>query len=190
MLSRNASYLTFSSFILVMFAGCMPKMTVEQMKSMKPQKPAELKYLDAFVGNWEGEGEAKMAGLDEVMKTSGTSETTWEGDGWYLVGRNIYSMGEMGEMKGLETWTYDTHSKKYRSTWVDSYGSVGTGISWHEGEGKKWHMKATSHGPFGKSTMKGNVNINPDGSMTWDWSEYAMGGLMKTMEMKGTSHRR
>jgi len=39
-------------------------------------------------------------------------------------------------------------------------------------------------------TMKGWVkNIDAD-TMEWCWTEYAMGGLVKTMEMCGTSKRK
>lgn len=135
------------------------------------------------------EGEAKMAGLDEPLKSSGTGEATWDGDGWFLVNRGDFTMDEFGEMHGLETWTYDTHKKVYRSTWVDSMGSVGTGISTYDEETNTWHMKATAHGPFGKSKMKGQVKFVDADTAEYTWAEYAMGGLMKTMEMTGTSRR-
>ncbi len=177
----------FSSVIL---SGCMPKMTIEEMKAMMPQRPAELDQLNAFAGRWEFEGEAKMAGLDEVLKTTGTNEAKWDGDGWFLVSRGTFRMGELGEMTGVEHWTYDTHDKKFRSTWIDTMGSIGAGKSWHDAKTDTWHMRATSHGPFGKSTGKGQVKFIDANTMEWTWTEYSMGGLMKTMEMSGTSRRR
>lgn len=173
----------------VLLAGCMPKMTIEEMKAGIPQRPAELDRLNAFAGNWQGEGEAKFSFLDEVIKTSATSEANWEGDGWYMVSRGMFNMGELGDMTGLETWTYDTHSKKFRSTWVDSFGSVGIGSAKYDEKTDTWYMRATSHGPWGKATSKGTVKFIDENTMEWTWTEYAMGGLMKTMEMKGTSRR-
>lgn len=182
--------LTLTSLAAVVLTGCMPKMTLEDMKAMIPQRPVELDKLNAFAGKWESTGESKMAGLDEVLKASGTNEARWEGDNWYLVSRGTFNMGDFGEMQGLETWTYDTHSKKYRSTWTDSMGSVGTGTSTYNEKTNTWHMKGTSHGPFGKTTGKGQVKFIDENTMEWTWKEYAMGGLIKTMEMTGTSRRR
>jgi len=103
-------------------AGCMPHMTVDEMKAQMPKRPAELDRLNAFVGKWKGEGEARFAMLDEPLKVTGTSEAKWEGDKWYLVGRGVMRMADFPETQGMETWCYDLHAKKYRSTFVDSMG--------------------------------------------------------------------
>ena len=116
----------------VLLTGCMPKLTIEKLKAMIPERPVELDKLNAFAGHWETEAETRITGLDEVLKTTASGEGKWDGDGWYLVSRGSFTMGELGEMQGLETWTYDTHSKIYRSTWVDSTGSIGTGTSRHD----------------------------------------------------------
>lgn len=60
----------------------------------------------------------------------------------------------------------------------------------HNEETNTWTPKTMSHGPDGKMTMKGWVrNVDGD-TMEWRWAEYAMGGLVKTMEMCGTSKRK
>lgn len=182
--------LTFASIAAVVLTGCGPKMTVEDMKAMIQQRPAELDKLNAFAGKWEFTGESKMGGLDEVLKISGTSEANWEGNNWYLVSRATFNMGDLGEMQGIETWTYDTHTKKYRSTWTDSTGSMGAGMSTYNEKTNTWHMRATSHGPFGKTTGRGQVKLIDANTMEWSWNEYALGGLIKTGEMTGTSRRR
>ncbi len=187
MTRRNQWMMAWTVGVAVLVTGCMPKMTIEELKEMMPQRPAELDKLNAFAGNWTMEGEARMAGLDEVLKTSGSSESKWEGDGWYLVGRLVFSMGELGETQGLETWTYDTKSRKYRSTWVDSMGSIGTGESTHDEKTNTWQFKANMYGPFGRSTGKGTARVVDDNTLEWTWTEYS--GLMKTMEMTGTSRR-
>ena len=185
----KASITTLSLGAVVLLAGCMPKMTIEEFKATKPQRPAELDQLNAFAGNWEWEGQAKFAVLDQVLKITGTSEAEWEGDGWYLVIRNLMDMEELGDMKAVEAWTYDAKTKRFRSTWVDSMGSVATGEAWHDQKTDTWHMRSTSYTPFGKTSMKGTARfIDPDHT-EWRWSEYTMGGLVKTMEMWGTGKR-
>ena len=93
-------------------------------------------------------------------------------------------------MHGMETWMYDAKSKKYRSTWVDSMGSIGIGEARYKEKTGTWHMRAKGRGPHGKTTMKGTAKLIDANTMEWTWSEHMMGGLMKTMEMTGTSRRR
>ena len=174
----------------MMLTGCMPKMTIEEMKNTMPQRPIELDKLNAFVGRWEFNGEANMATLDEALPTTGTGESKWDDSGWFLVGDSVFKMQGFDDMRGHDTWTYDTKSKKHRSTWVDNMGSSGTGTATLNEKTNTWTMKATSHGPHGKMTIKGWVkNVDAD-TMEWCWTEYAMGGLIKTMEMCGTSKRK
>lgn len=170
--------------------GCMPKMTIEEMKQHMPQRPAELDRLNDFAGTWEWEGVSTMAMLDKPIKNSGTSVGEWSGDGWFLVSKAVFRMEGLDPMHGMETWMYDTKSKKYRSTWVDSMGSIGTGEARFNEKTQTWHMSAKSRGPHGKMTMKGTAKLIDADTMEWTWSEYAMGGLMKTMEMTGTSRRK
>ena len=48
-------------------------------------------------------------------------------------------------------------------------------------------MRATSHGAWGKSSMKGTAKFIDADTMEWNWTEHM--GLTKTMEMSGTSKR-
>ena len=168
----------------------MPTMTMEEMKADMPQRPAELDHLNAFVGQWEMEGETKMAGLEEVLKTQGTSDIKWHGDKWFLVGHWNFNMGDLGDITGIETWTYDVKCKKFRSTWTDSMGSIGMGTARYDEKTRTWQMRAKSYGPFGTTTGKGHVKMVDDNTMEWTWTEYAMGGLLKTMEITGTNRRK
>jgi len=101
---------------VVLLSGCMPKMTIEQMKEMMPKRPAELDQLNAFVGRWETEGQMTMAMLEEPVKTSGTNETKWDGDGWFIVNRGTCHMGDLDPMIGVETIAYDARAKKFRTS--------------------------------------------------------------------------
>jgi hypothetical protein len=175
------------AFAPVMLTGCMPKMTIEEMKAMRPERPAELSRLDQFVGNWVGKGEAKMAGIETPMTTSGRSEVQWGLDGWMLVEHGTYSMGELGEMNFHSFMTYDIKGRKYRSAWADSMGGYGTGTLRYNEKTDTWHMKAKSTSPFGNSTGKGTVRFVDDRTQEWTWNERAFFGLFKVMEMSGTA---
>lgn len=172
--------------------GCMPKMTVEEMKAMTPQRPPELDRLEAFVGEWEYTATSTMACLDGEFESTGTGESHWGGDKAFVVNRGVFNMPVFGDdpMEGLETWTYDSHDKVYRSTWVDSMGSSGTGVGRFNEKTNTWTFRASSHGPFGPAKHRGTMKIIDSDTMEWTWTEYAMGGLMKTMEMTGVSRRK
>jgi hypothetical protein len=104
-----------------------------------------------------------------------------------VVSREVVDMEHFGESNGLGTWTYDIKAKKYRSTWVDSMGMTGIGTSSYHEKTDTWKMKATSYGPWGKSTLKGWVKFTDADTMEWWMAEYQC--YMKTMEMSGTSKR-
>ncbi len=165
--------------------GCMPHMTIEQMKEKMPKRPAD--QLNAFVGQWKSEGEANFAMLDKPVKFTGTEQSEWGGDRWYLVGRGTMTMEHFGETQEMEIWTYDVHDKKFRTAWVDSMGMMETGESTYSEKDKTWYMSAASHGPWGKAYMKGTVRFTDPNTMEWSIEEWE--GLMKTMTMKCTSKR-
>lgn len=168
--------------------GCAPpKMTMDDLRAMAPERPAELDYLNAFIGKWSFEGESVSDMFEEPIKMTGESEMHWSGDMWYLVSDGVWRMGEMDEMKGHEVWCYDPKAGKFRSVWVDTMGSFGVGEGRYDESTRTWTTSATNHGPMGKSTMKGTIKIIDDDTMEWKVAEYS--GLMKTMEFNGVSRR-
>jgi hypothetical protein len=167
----------------------MVKMTIEDIRAMKPERPQELDKLNAFVGRWEWSGEATIGGLDRPLKFTGRNEARWEGDGWYLVSHEVGNMEELGETQGMAAWAYDARNKKFRTTWVDTMGTTGASTAWHDEKTDTWYMRTTGYGPFGKTSAKGIVKFADPNTMVWHWTEYAKGGLIKAMELTGTSKR-
>lgn len=187
MFRRNAVQAVLLGCVGVVLTGCMPKMTVEEMKAQMPKRPIELDRLNAFVGKWQGDGEASFAMLDEPLKMTGSSEMKWEGDKWYMVGRGVMRMEGFPETQGIEVWTYDIGGKKYRSFYVDSMGMSGMSEARYDDKTDTWHMTAKSYGAWGESKFQGKLKFtNPD---TMEWSMTENMGLMKVSEMKGTSKR-
>ncbi len=183
---RNWSWLA-AAFAGLAITGCMPKMTLEEMKAHMPKRPAELDRLDAMAGKWSFEGQAKFAMLDQSLKVTGHGEYAWEADRWYMVGHNVMKVDDFDECKGLETWSYDTKAGKFRSTWVDSMGMTGEGVATYDEQTRTWHWSGTSHGPWGESRMKGTMTIKDNDTMQMFMTETQ--GLTKVMEMMGTAKR-
>ncbi len=171
-------------------SGCMPKLTMEDLQRMKPQRPVELDKLEGFVGDWSWEGETRVSGLDQVLSFTGSSQARLEGDGWFLVTEEIGDMEGFGKTHGKGLWAYDVRSKKFRTSWVDSAGSIATGVAWHDEAKDKWYLRVKTRGPLGTMIGKGSVKFIGGDAMDWTWSDYAAGGLVKVMDLKGRSTRR
>lgn len=176
------------SVLGALLSGCMPKMDLETMKQMRPKKPAELDKLNRLVGKWEFTGTCKMAGLDQELKSTGTNETKWDGDGWYLVNHGTFTMGDMGTFKGAEAWSWDAQAKKFRTFWIDDWGGNGTGWATPCKNADGFCVDARTRGPFGESTAQGCMHFVDNDTIEWCWKEKS--GLMTTMEMSGTSKRK
>lgn len=184
--------LSLAALALVAAVGCQPKMTMEDMKAHRPQRPAELDALNAFVGTWQGTGTCTMLMVDgkPEIATSGTSTTQWEADGWYLVERSTYEMGELGTMQGIGIWTYDAKDKEYEMDWYDTMGGTGEGEAKRNPDTGVWTMKSQSDSAHGKSYGEGTVKFIDDNTMEWTWKEWGDAlHMMPIMEMKGTSTR-
>jgi hypothetical protein len=170
--------------------GCMPKMTIEEMRAMMPERPVELDHLNTWIGTWVGEGEAEMAGLDESIKATSESTTEWGCDGWCVIERGKFEMEGFDPMEGIGLWTYDIKAKKFRGFWVDSMGTTSVGTATYSPETQIWKMKGKSRSAFGKTVMRGSFTIPDPDSMEWSMTEYDGTGLFKTMEMTGKSRRK
>ncbi len=87
-------------------------------------------------------------------------------------------------------WVYDVKGKKFRMFWADTMGGFGTGTLRYNKKTDVWHTNASINSRFGKTTGKGTIKFTDPDTMEWRWNEYAMGGLVKTMSLTGTSRRK
>jgi len=174
----------------VALTGCMPKMTMEDLKNTKVELPPELDKLAAFAGKWESTGEVKIGWLDEVLKTTSTSTASWECDGALLVERGEFEMQELGKMSMIAISTYDPKSKKYRSWMFDSFGSCTTGTATYDEPTRTWKMKGKGRGAWGNTFSRGTVTMLDDDTAEWTFTERYGSIFAKPWEFKGTSRRK
>jgi Protein of unknown function (DUF1579) len=187
-LSRAGRW-AFGFCLCVVATGCMPKMTIDEMKAMMPERPPALDKLKMFVGSWNHEGVANFAAMDEPLKMKAHSTATLEGDGWYLVERATYSMDGFDDMMGLSVWTYDMAKERFRVTYFDTMGSQATGTATYDDDEKVWRMRVQNASPFGTSTAHATVTFEGTDKQKWTWTESAMFGLFKIMDMEATLTR-
>jgi len=171
-------------------AGCLPKMTVEELGSFQPVRPAELDKLDMLLGSWETAGEVEMAILDEIVYTSGTNEAKWSLDRRMIVDHAELDMGPLGKLTGFTVWMWDEAIGKYRMWWFDSMGEFAEGTVTYDESTRTWHIK-TSGSKYGYSTSgTGTIRQIDEDTLEWTWREGDAWGFVKLADMRGVSTRR
>jgi hypothetical protein len=181
--------LWMSGFMVMALVGCAPKMDKETLRQMKPERPAELDMLKPFVGEWKGQSEMHIAGMEEPITGTGTSKMTWALDGMTLVDHGTWESEDMGSMESMGAWTWDPRAKKFRMVFLDSWGGRGEGVSYYDAKKNLWRMRGKSHSAQGTTHGKGTMRFIDDDTMEWTWSESVMLGLVKVFEGKGTLTR-
>lgn len=176
-----------TALLALTLLGC-HKPNMEDMMKPSP-RPAELDRLAMWVGTWEGQGEMKMAGSDEVVTGQGVSTMDWDAAQWVLVEHGTYTMKDETHT-GIGVWTWDAPAKKYRMYWFDSHGGTGLGTATYDAATNTWHMKYK--GQYGKMTTvgEGTTRFVNDNTMEWTCTEWNAWKTRKLMEMKGTSRRK
>jgi len=190
MMKSNVRLALMLAPLSAILPGCAPKITMEDLKAMTPQRPPELAMLKQFEGNWEGTSEMRITGLDEVLKGKGSSKMSWAADGWYMIENAQYDMGELGTMHGIGIWGYNPNTKKFDMHWFDSHGMHHTGSSTYDASTKTWRMSGGSSGPWGNTVGEGTMTFTDDNTMEWTYQEWDSWKLNKFAEMKGTAKRK
>lgn len=174
---------------MIPMTGCQMGGGMDADAMAQPARPCEMDYLAPLVGKWKAEGEMRMAGSDEVMKSTGTNEISFELGGRYLVERMTMDMGDGKKMEGRGVWTWDPKAKKFRTWWFDDWSGNGEGISSYCPDCRTWCFKGESHNlAMGFSTVgSGCAQLVDDNTMKWCWKERIPWTPFTIMEMCGTS---
>ncbi len=192
-MNRRTMYCpVLTALTMAVCAGCTPKMTLEGTKQTQSRRPAELDKLSMFEGRWVGTGEAKIAGLEEVLPVKGAWQAGWECDGWYLVSREEVETGESDKTKGLGIWTWDPARKEYRTWWYGSGGARVTATTTLDEATRTWILKFKAYGPSGSTVGRGCVKMVDDDTMEWSWVEWPAWDvlrLFKSVDLTGTYKR-
>jgi hypothetical protein len=173
-------------------AGCAPKLTMEDLKQMRPARPAALDQLDQFVGVWSSEGTANIIGMDEPVKISGTSKAEWQGDKWYMVEDGEFRMGDMEPGKTKAIWAYDENRNRFRIFMVENMGTIGNGVIHYSERKNIWKMKSRGTGPMGNTKGVGTIKFLDANTMDFTWKEYARWDVFRLFEFaefRGTAKR-
>ncbi len=188
---KTMSYLA-AACSLALILGCQQP-AGDMMAEGPPPRPAELDQLNDWAGTWNGTGEMIMHTPkgEQKMTTTGKETAKWVCDNRVLMSEMEYDMGDMGKMTGISIATYDKNSKKFRSYWFDSMGTVGHGEMWKDPSTGMWMMKTKGTDPMsGDATSgKGTVKMLDPNTMEWTFTEYDGWGFNKKVEMKGTSRK-
>jgi len=172
--------------------GCAPTLSAESIKQMQPARSAEMDHLGVFVGRWETTAENKVICLNQTFPILGSTDNAWEADGWYLVERGQYEMGELGTVHEVGVWTYDSSAKTFRTWRFDSFGGERVGTADFDPGSRTWTIRARRSSPWGSTLDRGTIKVVDDKTLEWVWSEWLSWDvlhLFKIAEFKGTSRR-
>ncbi len=186
--NRAIRHFVFAIVLLFTF-GCIPKMSVEQIREFQPERPAELDRLNMFLGEWETTGTIELAMLDEPIATSGSNRAVWTLDGRVLEDHADLDMGPFGRVKGKTMWAWDPAMGKYRMWWFDTLGETSEVVATFNERTDTWRMKAKGQ-KYGQHTSgRGTIRRVDDDTLEWTWNEASASGLVRFAKMRGTSRR-
>ena len=95
-----------------------------QAPSSSPKPGPEIKKLEAFIGRWNSDGDAKESPYGPAAKFSGTDTFEWVPGGFFV---NHHWKGMQGSVAydGFEIISYDSTKKMYMTRFFDNFGNSG-----------------------------------------------------------------
>lgn len=111
---------------LVGFLCCVGVGVAVAQAPMLQKAGADQKRLEAFVGTWSYEGEAKQNPYGPAGKITGTDVYDMLPGGFFLT-HHWDEKNPLGSLKGTETWGYDPAKKAYEYHYYTSFGEMGSG---------------------------------------------------------------
>ena len=186
---NNARQFMMAAAISLVPLGCIPKMTIEQIREFQPEKPQELDRLNMFLGDWETTGTIKLAMLDEPFATSGRNKAAWSLDGHVLEDVADLDMGPFGRVSGKTLWTWDPAMGKYRMWWFDTLGETSEVVATFNERTQTWRMKAAGQKYGRRTSGRGTIRRIDENTLEWTWNEASASGLITFARMRGTSRR-
>lgn len=162
----------------------------EMPMPMPPPKPAELKALDAFVGEWQSEFEFLPAMFGTPGKGAGKFHCKWVLDNWFIMGKGS-STSTYGPHESIWIATYDPKMGKYRSFSFDSHGESEVATMAYDPATQTWTTMSegmtlmTGKPAENKFTMR---FVEKD-KLEFEWLQKAEGETDFAPLMKGTDTR-
>ena len=143
-----------------------------------PPKPGpEHKKLEALLGSWTYDGDAKKSPFSPAGEVTGT-ETFSSGPGGFVVEDRWDEKDPLGNVKGLQIWGYDPLKKTYTYSYFTSAGESGGGTVTINGNTWTWNgsgatyegKNAWSRGTItftGPNAFTQKAEASGDGGKTW-----------------------
>lgn len=183
--------MSLTALAMIPSVGCIHGTNVGEMSQMPSENPRELDRFKMFEGEWVGTAEVKSRGEGAALPMSGSWRAKREFDGWYLVTREEFEIGDSGKTRGMGVWTWDPKRRTYRVSWFGEGGATMRARMKYDQLTNSWMFRSISDGPRGSTIGRGRVTVVGD-TMEWSWSEWPAWDLLrlvKTSEMTGNYKR-
>jgi len=112
--------------IVLILCASITAVLFAQAPAQMPKPGADHKKLEAFVGSWTYEGEAKKNPFGPAGKITGTDVYEMLPGGFFLQHR-WDEKNPLGNVKGTEIWGYNPLKKTYTYNYFSSLGEMGSG---------------------------------------------------------------
>lgn len=155
-----------------------------------PSPPAELKALEAFIGQWRSTYEFLPAFMGQPGTGTGSGVCEWVLDGWFVMSK-FRGTSTMGGFESMGMMTYDPFEKVYRSFHFSSHGDAETATMTHDPQNNTWTMAYESRDAVTSKPAKNRVVMRfdtPD-KLDWEWAGQREGETEFTVWMKGSDAR-
>lgn len=165
----------------------------DTLQQMRPKKSPQLDALKCFEGTWDTQALTKILCLGKSFDVRGSTVNGWESDGWYLVERGEYEMGEFGTVHEIGVWTWDEKARRYRTWRFDSFGGTRFGTAIYDESTRTWTVKTKRRSSWGSTIDRGTIRVADDRTLEWKWEEWSTWDplrLFKMYEFSGTSTKK
>lgn len=154
-----------------------------------PPPPAELKALDAFVGQWRSTYEFTPAMFGEAGKGTGVTNAEWVLNGRFVMSR-FKGSSSLGDYEWIGMMTYDPMTRTYRSFEFGCYGECTVGTMTYDADTKAWTTVSDGFDMSGRPA-KNKVTMHFIGKdkLEWSWFLKSEGETEFVQMMKGTDSR-
>lgn len=154
-----------------------------------PPPPAELKALDAFVGQWRSTYEFMPTMFGEAGEGAGRGTCQWVLDHRFVMSKGE-GTGSFGDYEWIGLMTYDPMMRTYRSFEFNNYGECTVGTMTYDADTRTWTAVSDGYDMSGRPA-KNKVTMRFVGKdkLEWNWFLKSEGETEFIQMMKGADSR-
>ena len=135
-----------------------------------PPRDPELERLEPLLGTWRSEGHTQDSVLGRGVRVRSTETFYWLDGGYFLVSSYETTFGSEPTQTGVNYWTYDAGSERFRIIFFSNNGPFREDGNRYEGEVADGRLTFEGPARFQYDLGDdGTIAVNPDGTISVAW---------------------